>query len=101
MLPFNPDMDNYTDNMFEKEKDLADIPDSFVTNLPRFQRGYVVETVLTCNYPLYIVDDATGPSGEALNNTVELHCSDPVWRKKYINEFWEIFDAVASIRFRK
>ena len=100
MMLESPDMDNYTDDFFKQEQDTDELPDSFVACLPRYQRAYVVEVVLTYSYPLYVIDEAIGPAGEPLNNTVELHCSDPGWKQKHINKFWEIFD-VKSARFRK
>ena len=81
MIPYNPDIDGYTDSMFERESDLSSDPESFITNLPRYQRPFVVEAVLTHGFPLYIIDNATDHSGESLNNCVELHCDDPSFKK--------------------
>lgn len=98
MIPYNPDMDGYTDKMFGQKHDLSSEPESFITNLPRYQRPFVVEAVLMGGFPLYIADNATDYSGESLNNCVELHCSDPEFKKSHLPDFWEVFDVLAAAK---
>lgn len=94
-MAFNPDMDEYTDDMFEMEQDLDNMPESFITNLPRYQRPYVVEAVLMCGFPLYIVDNATNAFGEPDCGYVELHCKEP---GSALDDFWEVFNVLAAKR---